>query len=292
MIDIRKNLPGKTEAEELVDSANHKVTLWGGLGDVINHLYWHSCYKDLEIIPEGRKALVVVSCHNPHASELLLWHPNLERMTILDIEFRHELSKEEWRKSVGLGQLECSHRGGGRGPVPFYPSPNDLSILEACRKKASRFVAISPTAGTPERYIPDPLLHSIERLTIEAGFIPAFIGRSYHHRSLHGGNRYTVSKHPILNGSMDFTNLLTVPGTAELLKMCAASVCTHSSMALLSWHLKKKTFLIYNDFVAKNYIPLGPGGYLFGLPLPGNDGVEFPDFTKERYLSFLSGIKP
>lgn len=283
-------LPKKEELQDILRQYDHRAEWWGGLGDVINHIYWLSCYKDLEIQKEGRKTVVIISCHNPHAIELLKWHPNAEKMTIFNVGFIPSIKSPEWRVEKGLSKDCCTHRPAPRGSLTFYPSKEDLDLLSSVGD-LSKVVVLAPTAGTPERNIPAGIAASIERDTIGAGFTPLFIGKTYKHHSSARGVDSTVEIKPSRPESISLFGKLSVPGTAELLKRVAGAVCTHSSMALLSWHLNKRTFLVYNEFVKKTYVPLGPGGYLFGLPRPGNDGAEFSEYSSERYKKFLEGLR-
>lgn len=289
-MDLISILPEKEKLKSLLKDHVHVAEWWGGLGDVINHIHWLSCYKDLENLNEGKKALLVISCHNPHAVELVKWHPNLDKMTILNVGFIPSIKNQDWRVEKGLSKDCCVHRSMERGSLTFYPSKEDMEVISSLPDIGNMMV-LSPTAGTPERNIPAGIVSSIERDTVDAGFVPVLIGKAYKHHSVSKGINSTVEVRPSHPKTVNLFGKLSVPGTAELLKRVAGSVCTHSSMALLSWHLNKKTFLVYNEAVKKVYVPLGPGGYLFGLPRPGNDGLEFSEYSSERYKKFLEGIR-
>lgn len=266
------------------------MELAGGLGDILNHLHWLSCYRGLDDLKPGERAFVMCSSHNAAVKELFDWHPKAAQLDLCAPGFLCGLFDPHWRIANGLPPAGCSdHRGPLVGPVTYYPSPDDLSQLELIAK-GTPYVVFALTAGTPERTIPVDMAQSAAAAAIKLGLRVVQVGRSYSRREGPHVDRVELKLHP--NPSVvDMIDKLSVPGTARLVEGAAGVFSCHSSICLLSWSVGRPTFLVYGDHARDVLVPLGPYGYLNGIQRSDGDAMHFAGYTPERMSRWLTKLK-
>lgn len=269
---------------------------WGGLGDILNHIYWLPCYQAIDRLGYNEKVFVVVSSHNPHAKELWMWHPKAEQITVCDIGFHCSFQDPASRDPIRLRRDGCRHDF-EFGPVNFYPSPEDKRALKKV-SEAGRYVVFMAASAEPDKFIPQEIVDDAARRTLAAGFPIVLLGRNYIHYH-HGMPRpsQTWRKEPTLWDDERIVNavdLLSVPGVMKAIQGAAGVFTAHSAGCMASYHMKKPTFVLYNEHAKKTYLPK-PGepwqGYFHGAGNPGCDNAWFPEYDGARMDRWLSGVK-
>jgi hypothetical protein len=243
----------------------------GGLGDVIHQMFTGP-YGLLDTLQTGQTAEVNLVCHNPGAREMFEWHPKRGQFTLRDHGYWDGADDEAKRKEFGMPPAGTQLRRGDNwdpiqfrpaGSVRFNPRPDEIEeantedgspLLHAERRWKSqlrqvtgppkRFVLIAPGAGEADRDLPDVFVKEIIRLLGEAKFIPVLVGKNY---ARHGRRE---RHYP---GCADLIDTLTAPATALLAQKAAGVVACHSALAVLAWHLRKPSLLLYPEAVKKRH---------------------------------------
>lgn len=256
----------------------------GGLGDVILRMHQTGGYVQLDQMKPGESAVVVIMSHNPYVRELFEWHPSCEVTWVYDLGFTtpfHPWENMSWRIRHGLPQSQPMLLPPPKAPVNYYPSPDDLKLIEPLSK--SPYVVISVSAGEENRTIPGPVRESIADWVIGSGFRLVVVGRSKYRRD----RNLDIRQRPNV---VDTTDLLSVPGVAELIRRSAAVVSSHTSVFHIAIEMNKPTMLLYPDFVRERYVTKGPVGYMKGIDRAGNDHMEFKDYTQKRMAKWIEGF--
>ena len=80
----------------------------------------------------------------------------------------------------------------------------------------------------------------------------------------------------------------------DVIRRAAGIFTAHSAGCMAAYHMKKPTFVLYNDHARKTYLPK-PGqpwqGYFHGAGNPGCDNACFDEYTGDRMDRWLSKIK-
>ena len=86
---------------------------------------------------------------------------------------------------------------------------------------------------------------------------------------------------------IDAVESLSVPGTIEAVKLSAGVVTAHSAALHMAWSEGKPAFLLYDQFIKKTMVPLGPIGYMFGMNRANSDHMEFSEYSKSRFIRWV-----
>jgi hypothetical protein len=261
------------------------VEVRGGLGDLFIYFHNSTAYEEIEAMGPDDRARVTIISHNPFADEIFRWHPKLAQIEIVKSRaFIMEYDKIDLRRSVGIQD----HAPVGRPrrdlkPITFYPSPDDSALLAAELPKAP-FLAVAPTASGMEienRNLPQEAVSRMVALARVSGIPVVFIGRTY--QGPHAPK--AVPSRPA--GVVDFTDRLSIPGTAEVVKRCLAAVCAHSAILQLVWFERKPNFTMYppkykwHDFD-------NPSPFAVGKDYPETVRMLFSEFTPAKFSVFLA----
>jgi hypothetical protein len=262
------------------------IELRGGLGDCFIGLHETTAYDEIEALKPDERIRVTIISHNPFADEIFRWHPKSTQIEIVRSRhfFNPPYDNPRIRREAGIPEQPPPQRPPRtRAPIRFYPSPEDLELIESALPKRP-FLAIAPTSSGMEienRNIPMPVVTQIYAATRRR--VPVvFLGRTY--TGPHA--RKDAPRRPDGPGIVDFTDRLSVPGTAEVVKRAQAMVCAHSALLLLSWYERKPNFTMYppkykwHDF--DNPSPFG-----FGKNYPETVRMLFSEFTVAKFHAFL-----
>jgi hypothetical protein len=263
------------------------VEVRGGLGDAFITFHETTAYERLEALAPDELATVCIISHNPFIDELFRWHPKISQIKVINSRyFFHEYDDSGKRADAGVfPKTPVPHPTRERQPIRFYPSPEDVNLL-ADELPKEPYLAIAPTASGMEienRNIPYSVIIHICAAAKISGIPVVFLGRTY--QGPHAPKQAPVrpSGHQII----DFTDRLSVPGTAEVVKRARATVCAHSALLLLSWFERKPNFALYppkykwHDF--DNPSPFG-----FGKDYPETTRALFSEFMPSKFIAFLS----
>lgn len=263
----------------------------GGLGDILNHLHWLSCYRDLDTLQAGERAYVLVSSHNVGSHELFLWHPKADQIDLCNPGFFMGIMDPAWRHGNGLPPQGCSaHPGPLVGPVTYYPSPKDMELLDAI-PGLGKYIVFSLTAGESHRSIPQGIAAHAAAAAVKRGFKVVLVGRNYTHDVVgHRMVKRQETRLPAQEGVFDTIDKLSVPGMARLLEGAAGVFSCHSATCLLSWSLLKPTFLLYDNHARDVLVPLGPYGYMNGMGRPDGDSMHFLGYTSARFELWMERL--
>lgn len=269
---------------------HYQLEFGGGLGDVLRQLYFRGTYNVLRDMEPDATADVFLITHNPFAKELFAWHPNRDRITVHDLGYWSPAQDAEMRARHGMPAPGMNFRYGERdSELTFYPSPDDLAVLEPLL--GTRYLVVAPSAGTPDRFIPRDLLVDSLLPTLRAAcdLQLVMIGRSYE-RPLDDRSdwrqEYEWADQP---GIVNAVDRLSVPGTAMLIQNAAGVVTAHSSPCLLAWIENKPEFLLYPRTVLDAHAPDGlPDDWLFGLHRRNTVATTFDGYTADHVRRFVS----
>lgn len=264
-----------------------EIEVRGGLGDIFIALHDTAAYEELGTLGPDDRARITIISHNPFADELFKWHPRAPQIEILKSQhfFMPPYNNPRIRREAGIPELPPAPRAPRtRAPILFYPSPEDLRILAADLPREP-FLAIAPTASGMEienRNFPLEILVHLCAAARTRRIPVVFLGRTY--QGPHAPK--AALRRPQSLGIVDFTDRLSVPGTAEVLKRSRATACAHSALLLLSWFERKPNFVMYppkykwHDF--DNQSPFG-----FGKDYPETTRMLFSEFRPLQFVSFL-----
>lgn len=259
------------------------VEFGAGFGDVVTLMYTSDRYNSLEHIGD-EDVTVVLMCHNPFVRELFQWHPNADRLKIMDLGFwwpKEDAERRAFHKlppaQPFVYQVQKSCR--------FYPSPEDIGILQYLYS-LNGYVLINASAGGLDRNIPSHLCERSIDVFLEAGYTVVVIGRTY------GENRAEVKIADRPN-VVNLIDCLSIPGTALAIEKASGVFCCHSSVSLLSWHLRRPVFLLYPEDVKKRDFH-SVHQYTIGKDFPTTMHMEFSEYSVEkarRFISIMGGKK-
>ena len=280
-----------------VAKATYYYEYWGGLGDIFNHIYWLSCYKNLSLMQPGQTAFVAISSHNPHAKELWLWHPKRKQISLYNFGFHCGFNDKKVKESLKMRTTGCNHPSIPKREVEIYPSPADTETL-AFAGKLPPYIVFATGSAEQCKFVPAPIVVDAARRTLAAGFPIVMIGKNYQHYSFHNTQPSSRQEPRLWKDEriFDLIDKLTVPGVLKVIQNAAGVFTAHSAGCMAAYHMKKATFLLYNDHARRTYLPKGPndkfGGYLHGAGNPGCDNACFDDeYSGERMERWLSGVK-
>jgi hypothetical protein len=275
----------------------------GGLGDVLDQLYYRGSYSYLNLLKPGMRAKVAVISHNPFVKELFAWHPKREHIEVVDCGYWHGAEADlECRRKFNLpgpGALNrLPEKPPGDDAVTFYPSPEDKKVLDEVLGDGRPVIALALAAGLPERNIPLPiakaLINDLSDVSPSQNFRLVLTGRTYerHGRGeprMHDPNTelgQAMARQLGEEAPLDLVDRLSVPGTCALLQASAGLVTCHSALNLLAWHLRKPQLLLYPRSVFERHIAK-PDQWAFGIGYPETVHALFEDCLGEIEVRLL-----
>jgi hypothetical protein len=265
-----------------------EIEATGGLGDIFRVLHETTAYEDIERLGPGETARVVLISHNPFCDEIFRWHPKHSQIEVISSRyFFHEYKDAARRRDAGVPERAPEPRPRReRAPIRFYPSSEDMKAIEA-RLPNIDFLAVAPTASGMEienRSIPQGILERIASIAKIRGVPVVFLGRTYP-----GPHAPKVDpQRPVNWTTVDLTDRLSVPGTAEVLKRARATVCAHSALLLLSWYERKPNFVTYPPKYKTHDFDNDISPFGFGKNYPETVRMLFSEFTPSRFDDFLT----
>lgn len=262
-----------------------EIQLTGGLGDAFIVLHESTAYEALESMPPGERAVVYIISHNPFVGEIFKWHPKVDRISVVRAKhFFVEYADVRQRRAAGLpDRFSSAHPPRPRGPIRFYPSPDDFQALDR-EIPRSPFLAVAPTASGMEienRNIPPEIIRSAVRAAHRRGIPVVLLGRTY--QGPHAPKSWTRPTEP---GMIDLVDRLSVPGTAEVVKRARAVFSCHSCLLILSWYERKPVFAVYPPkYMQHDFLSNSPFG--FGRDYPESVHMLFERYRTETFEAFL-----
>lgn len=256
----------------------------GGLGDVVLRMHETGCYSILEAAGPESPAAVILMSHNPYVRELFEWHPKRDHIRVYDLGFDtpfHPWENTEWRIEHGIPPVAIPSYPQRCGRIRYYPSDGDLSFVSGVPRP---YIVISVSAGDEDRALPEPIRESVADWVIGSGFHLVVVGRSEYRR----GRSFDIRQRPNV---IDATDLLSVPGVFRLIEGASGVVSSHTSVFHMAIEAGRPTMLIYPDFVKRRYVTRGPIGYMKGIDRPGNDHMEFGEYTEKRMADWISKLR-
>jgi len=260
----------------------------GGLGDVLHKLYSQGEYRQIENLdPEDRAEIVLITT-NPFADELFKWHPKRKQLKIriLPAWSRH-IEDEDSERRARYELPPKSHIS--RVPhssevVKFYPSPSDLDVIT--RLGNQKYFVFAASSYEEYKIFPPAVFSMICQQAKELQIKLVAVGRNY---TAQNGMRRYEPRDPENPNIIDLIDKLSVPGTARVVEGAQGVVCSHSSINLLAWHLKKPTLLFYPQEIYDAHVIHGPTRYTtFGLEYPTTRHALFKDCTVEMIREFFT----
>jgi hypothetical protein len=263
------------------------IEVRGGLGDLFIYFHDSTAWEDIENLAPDERARVTIISHNPFADELFKWHPKAAQIEIVKSRhFFHEYDSVEARRAAGVqDHAPIGRPGRERKPIRFYPSPEDLKIMNA-DLPTEPYLVIAPTASGMEienRNIPATIVTAVCSAALLRGIPVVFVGRTY--QGPHAPKE--VSVRPYGELIVDFTDRLSVPGTAEVVWRSRATVCAHSALLLLSWFNRIPNMALYPPKY-KHHDFDNPSPFGFGKDFQETARMLFSEFVPSRFSTFLS----
>jgi hypothetical protein len=290
-----KGLPPVRDIPQIIASAKIYAEYVGGLGDSILRMYfagksWHEPLLDLK---DDEHAVISFMSHSPYISEIFNWHPKRKNIYVLDLGFNttfHPWENSAWRLKHGLPENAPCPPYTPSETLEFFPSSDDRVFMK--RLGLRPYIVLASTAGRPEKTIPYSLRRSVVVEAIRQKFQIVVVGRSHYFED---GRSNDV---PEWNGVVNAIDILSVPGTAELVKRAAGIISADTSVLHMAWQEKRPVFLLYNKWTKDNLVSRGPVGYMQGIDRENTDHMEFSEFALTRkdllmrnksFLEALSG---
>lgn len=175
-----------------------------------------------------------------------------------------------------------------RAPVKFYPSPEDLKVMDQELPKEP-FLAVSLTASVMQigdRTIPGEIALSAFLSAAHLGIPIVLLGRTYPGSTK---NRLAILNLPRFT---DLTDRLSVPGTAEVLKRSTVVFTSHSCLLQLAWYERKPVFTTYPSGHYEHG-DFGVGSeFGFGRNYPETVHMTFEQYTSKKFHDFLKKSFP
>lgn len=307
-------LPGVLRAFKTEEYSDFICDFPAGLGDIINAIYKTKNYTILDTIT--KKTHVVIRSHNPFVEELFLNHPNRHLMIINNISYLEPKTVDYMYHDISYGRQlyerlgldpskilssdfvkETSFTAEQLEKPVFYCSKDDYSLLKAVRASAKKYVVFQPGAGTPNRNLPENILHSAIDYFSSRGYLVVIIGKSYTRALRTRSSIVPNAEHEkesfdylesIKNNAsvLDLVDTsVTVPGTIELVKGCSFFFGSHSSMNLVAWYNRIPNIILYDSVTKKGHFER-VDQWSFGQNYPETKHGLFGDY-KETWISDL-----
>jgi hypothetical protein len=261
----------------------------GGLGDVFAQLYYRGSYNVLRDMESTDTADVFLITHNPHVKELFDYHPNKNRINVHDLGYWQDGPRPEggtidshMREINGMHEPNYvwAHLPLKDSIVRFYPSPEDSILIKTIREP---YILFNPGAGMNERNFPDEIINNLLDKLTKTNFQIVVVGKNYERN---GKKEPLVpDKYNVIN----FTDKLTVPGTAALVQNCAGLVATHSALNMLGWMERVTQLLLYPQVVLDSHMKEGnPDRWMAGASFPETVHNLFSNYTDEMFDKFMA----
>lgn len=264
------------------------IQMGGGLGDIFNWLFMHDTYANLEKIPPDEKVTVALTCGNPGARELFMWHPKASQFEVHSFGFMMPADYVPIKQKHKFPENTPSKYFPQQN-LSFYPSPYDKEHLK--NLESFPYIVVNVAAGHPGRNIPEPFYKDALDVISSYGM------KHYGLRAVAVGRTYHTSKQPEhnhvepkLDSTPNLINLIdrvTVPATLEIIRRSVGVICCHSAVCLASWYLKKPVFLLYPKDWGDTQIKIHPTPYNFGKDFATTVHVDFEHYDRRIFEKFL-----
>lgn len=265
------------------------IQMGGGLGDICNWLFMHDTYATLENIAPDEKVVFSLTCGNPYAQELFLWHPKASQFEIHNFGFMMPAEYEPIHKKHNFPSNTPS-KYFLQENLKFYPSPADQEILNSLKGKS--YIVLNVAAGHPGRSIPERVFKDVIETVATYGM------NRYGVKILAVGRTYDSNKDPAHNhtepkltprlGLVDLIDKITAPATLEIIRRARGVICCHSAVCLASWYMKKPTLLLYQKDWGDTQINIDQKSpYNFGRNFPTSMHTDFNSYNRKLCESFL-----
>jgi len=303
------------------------VRLAGGLGDIMNWVYKFKDYENLYHLPNGTELYVLLQCHNPFSNELFvkeyLQHFNKYgvEMFFLNVGFRHTV-EDIYKGAHNVFNKVVENRNEYSGEMINFSDnrvrENDLDdIVTKCLyyipeikrkgfdlsnvyvyrrsevklkeiiKSLGKYIVFNPSAGTPDRNIPESHWKFLVECYIKDGYKVVFIGRNYER---HGhDDSYKIPEHENI---YDFRDFLSVIDTMVLIRNAEALITPHTFTASVAGYEGTPQMIFYNDTVWNNHFSKKPRDeWSFFIDYPFNCIKHFKaEISRNDYLDFSKRI--
>lgn len=264
------------------------IQMGGGLGDICNWLFMHDTYANLEKIPADEKVIIALTCGNPGAKELFIWHPKASQFEVHDFGFMMPVDYEPIKRKFNFPENTPSKYFPQQN-LAFYPAPSDEETLKYL--ESFPYIVINPAAGHPARNIPEPLykdaIDTISNYGMKRyGLRAVLVGRNYHTND-DPKHEHVEPKLESIPYLINLIDKVTVPATLEIIRRSVGVFCCHSAVCLAAWYLKKPAFLLYPKDWGDTQIKIHPTAYNFGKDFNTTMHLDFEHYDRRLFENFL-----
>ena len=231
--------------------------LAGGLGDIINQLFYFPLYEHILEQSKNKKIIINLCSCNPFSKEIFDYLPNRNNLKInifdnyysilsnINFENRQEFFKSFNKNNIDLNSnyniLDYSKEPNGY--LDFYMKYDEKQIINNILKSNKKIIIFSPCSGkkhtTPSKQYCEKIIEYIPE-----EFLIIKIGRDY--VTTYGEDIRYNTEYKFENNYkvIDLTNKLSVPATLELVKLSSGIITSDTSILIYSSILHKPMFLM------------------------------------------------
>lgn len=243
--------------------------LLGGLGDIINQLFYFPLYEHIFEQSKNKKIIINLCSANPFSKEIFDYLPNKNNLKInvfdnyykiltsINIKDREEFFKNFNKNNIDLNSkynlLDYSKKPNGY--LDFYIKLEEREIIDDLLKSNKKIIVFSPCSGkkhtTPSKQYCEKIIEYIPE-----EFVIIKIGRDYVAMSDENTRYNTEYKFENNHKIIDLTNKLSVPATLELVKLSSGIITSDTSILCYGSILYKPMFVMLsnkNKDLYKNY---------------------------------------
>jgi hypothetical protein len=266
------------------------VAEWGGgIGDLFYGI-WNNgaAYAHFDLLKEDEYAVVVNRIRNPSVTELLLWHPNRDRIVFMDLSWypRESFSPEERKAFYLPSQVGAPLE---KEPV-FYPSNEDKGIIAGVTADRHPFIVFALAGSFDKKNVPIEIAENAADVLIERGYTVIQVGKNYLKRSPCEGYTHfsprTEDRLRSRSGVISLIDKLSLPGTCELVRASKGTFCCDSGVMHLSMKMKKPTFVALPDEWGKYWRTVAIG--CWGKSLPFCRDVLASEYESGRIVEWVN----
>ena len=268
--------------------AHYDIEFGGGLGDVFAQCYHNNSLNLFADMGPEDTATVFFVCSNPFAGELFTHHPRASQIKVHQLGYWSVEEDAHYRTKYSMPASGSVFRVPYMpGPVRFFPWPEDRVAIE--RLDPANTIVVAASAGLPDRNIPSELLERIVTQLLETTpYTIAYTGRTF---DRHG--RVEVQPHTDNPRVVNLIDVLSVPGTAQLVQWCRGLVTSHSALNLLGWHENKPQLLLYPPSVLEHHCRNGRyDQWMFGADRTNTQHGTFEAFDDSQVQALVANLQP
>lgn len=278
--------------------------LVGGLGDIINQLFYFPLYEHILEQSTNKKIIINICSANPFSKEIFYYLPNKNNLKInifddyykiltsINGENREKFFNNFNKNNIDLNNnyklLDYSKKPNGF--LEFYMKTEEKEFIINLLKSNKKIIVFSPCSGkkhtTPSKQYCENLIEYIPE-----EFILIKIGKDY--TTTYGENiRYNIEyKFENICKVIDLTNKLSVPATLELIKLSSGIMTSDTSILCYGSILYKPMFVMIfdkNHDIYKNYKNNMHYYRCFEYPnVIVEDFVNTDENTIKKFLNFI-----